>query len=170
MNSFAIVVIAGLLIGIHLTLLAWVLLTVLRFGQVVGQSLFRSRVRFRFRLRTLFIVATVIQAALALAVWQSQAATLSPVGFLWLFGCNFLFLGLGGWVLWYVLEEFLRLFGWEHSVYRRYHARRNLDIPAGPAHGNLGRHKKWWTKQWENRYRPIYPGQDHTRPIGRDKF
>jgi len=167
MESLGIVVIVGLLIGMALTLLACVLVTVVEFGRVAGQSC------LRFRLRSLFIVMTVIQAALALAVWQSQGATSSPADFLWLFGRDLVFLvflGAGGWTLWYILEEVLRLFGWEHPVYRRYHARRNLDTPAGPADGNRGRRKKWWTKRWENRWRPLYPGQDHTHPIGRDKF
>jgi len=162
------ILILALVFGFHLTLLALGVVVFREFGRVVNQRILRSR--GRFRLRTLLLVATVIQGAVALAAWQTQGRVFSVADFLVFFVADFLFLGFTIWILWYCLEEMLQLLGWQRPVHRKPPADIDVDIPLTPDDGRPIRRKRWWAKEWPNRYRPMRPGQIYRIPTGRDKF
>jgi hypothetical protein len=161
------------LFGYPLTLLVLFFLIIREFGRTVNERVVGRKRRFRFRLRTLLIVALVVQGALSLAAWQSPPNAADARAMLWFFihfVFDFVLLGVGVWVLWYLLEEFFCSFARGRSVRERYHLSSTGDAPPPPAPTTRKRRKKWWTKRWPNRYRQLRPGQDYTLPIGRDEF
>ena len=46
----------------------------------------------------------------------------------------------------------------------------DVDIPLTPDDGTPIRRKRWWAREWPNRYRPMRPGQIYRIPTGRDKL
>lgn len=174
MIDLGMVLILGSVVGFHLTLLVLGFLIIREFGRAVNERVVGRKRRLRFRLRTLLIVALVVQGALALAAWQTQPTTAADAeAILWFFihfAFDFAFLGVGVWALWYLFEEFFQSFLRGRCVHDRYHLGGSGDAPPALAPTTSKRRKKWWAKKWPNRYRQILPGQDYTLPIGRDKF
>ena len=72
MIDLAMLLILGSLAGFPLTVLVLAILILRELGRTVNERVLSRRGRLRFRLRTLLIVALVVQGALALAAWQTQ--------------------------------------------------------------------------------------------------
>ena len=160
-------------VGFHLTLLVLVILIIREFGGAVYDVVLGRKGRFRFRLRTLLVVALVVRGALALATWETQPATAPDAeAMLWFvvhFAIDFTLLGAGVWALWYLLEEFFYSFQCGPSVHDKYHLGSSGDAPLPPTSTSHRRRIKWWAKKWPDRYRALRPAPNYTRSVGQDK-
>ena len=174
MIDLAMLLILGSLAGFPLTVLVLAILILRELGRTVNERVLSRKGRLRFRLRTLLIVALVVQGALALAAWQTRPNVAADGNaLLWFFihfAFDFVFLGVGVWVLWYLFEEFFLSFLRGPSVHDKYHLGGTGDTPPAPALASGKRRRKWWTKKWPNRYRQLRALHDYTLPIGRDEF
>lgn len=170
MIDLGLTLILAMLVGFHVTLLVLAWLIFREFGRVVHRRVLSRKARLRYRLRTLLILAAVIQGAVAWATWQIRGRPFSLGEFLPLLAVDFVLLGIGLWMLWYWIEEMVHVFGRRRSVYRKYGAGGGPEAASPSPPSVTKRRTKWWAKVWPDRYRQLRPGQDYRLPTGRDRF